>query len=153
MRQYPWLWVGVFVSLALFTLLHLTEWDWFENMTLLFERYDRYELDELFLSGIVLVVFIVIDANRRKRKAEIESEKAAIYKAMLNSTQHVLNNFLNKMQLFKFAAEEVPDFPREVLAKYDQISQEATAQINALNNITHISPEIIADSVAPKSVD
>ena len=152
MRQYQWIWIGFVLSLGLYILLHLTGWDWFEKLALLFDHYDHYEVDELFISGIVLAVFFIIDVNHRKKRAEIELEKAAIYKAMLTSTQHVMNNFLNKMQLFKFTAEGIPDFPQEILAKYDEISQEATAQIKALNNITHISPEVIAESVAPKAV-
>lgn len=69
---------------------------------------------------------------------------------MMSSTQHILNNFLNQMQLFKLTAEDTPKFNPEVLALYDEIIDEASMQITALGNVHHIDEIAIQEAVAPK---
>ncbi len=55
-----------------------------------------------------------------------------IYKAMISAIHHVLNNFLNQMQLFKLVAEDTPGFNHEILSLYDDVIDEASGQIEAL---------------------
>ena len=69
---------------------------------------------------------------------------------MLASTHHVLNNFLNQMQIFKMTAERTPDFDPNVLTLYSRIMKDAKEQIDALGSITDIDEASIHNSVAPK---
>ncbi|MCH9728987.1 MAG: hypothetical protein K0U84_04780 [Actinomycetia bacterium] len=85
----------------------------------------------------------------RERLLRVELEKAKVYEAMLSAAHHVLNNFLNKMQLFRITAEDTPDFNRDVLSLYDEVINTATQQIEALGSITTIDEKSIGESVAP----
>ena len=76
--------------------------------------------------------------------------KLKIYTAMVSSTNHVLNNFLNKMYLFKITAEDIPEFPSDVLELYDHIVDEASAQIESLGSVTELDESSIRASVAPQ---
>ncbi|MCH9735141.1 MAG: cell wall metabolism sensor histidine kinase WalK [Actinomycetia bacterium] len=86
----------------------------------------------------------------RERDLRIELEKAKVYEAMLSAAHHVLNNFLNKMQLFKLTAENTADFDRDVLSLYDEVINTASEQIEALGSIATIDEKSIGESVAPK---
>lgn len=52
--------------------------------------------------------------------------------------------------LFKATADDIEEFPEDVLALYDRILDEAQTQIKALGNITNIDEKQIRSSVAPE---
>ncbi len=150
MKKYKLTLVGLVISVTMLTYSLLTGVDLFEKVVLLLYKLEVYELDEFILPFFTFFLFVIFDVHRRQRANAIELEKVKIYKAMLSSAHHVLNNFLNQMQLFKFEAENNPDFDPEVLKLYDQIMKEASMQIQALGSIDKINEAAILDSVAPK---
>ncbi len=87
-----------------------------------------------------------------EQKALAEHEKQEIYLSMTNAAQHVLNNLLNQLQLFKMAADDSRDFDRSILVLYDDVTNEASDLIGRLSSITQPTSENIRDSVAPKSM-
>lgn len=90
----------------------------------------------------------VMQVNSALQKSE--REKIKIYKAMIRSTHHILNNFLQQMLIFKLTAEETPGFDRQVLSMYEQIIEDATKQIGALSRISNIDEKSIYESIAPQ---
>ena len=44
------------------------------------------------------------------KKIKLENAKLRIYKAMLSSSHHILNNFIYQMDIFKITAEDTPGF-------------------------------------------
>lgn len=90
----------------------------------------------------------LMQANAELQKNE--EEKIKIYTAMINSTHHIMNNFLHEMMLFKLTAEETPGFDHDVLALYEEIIADASRQIEALSSITNVDEESIYASVALK---
>ena len=91
----------------------------------------------------------VMQVNTALQKSE--REKIRIYKAMIQSTHQILNNFLHQMTIFKLTAEDTPGFDHKVLALYEQIIEDATRQIAALSNITDIDEKSIRASIAPQA--
>ncbi|MBT7445485.1 MAG: hypothetical protein HN790_16140 [Methylococcales bacterium] len=87
---------------------------------------------------------------RRKKTQDIESEKIKIYKAMMISTNHVLKNFLNQLQLFKITAEDTKNFPPEILNIYNDNMRDVQKQIEALGSIANVTETNIIKSVSPK---
>lgn len=142
--------IGFLVAVLLYIVVHITGADLFEAVIAVLKRFEAYQLDEFVIPAGVFLFFLLFDMRERRKSAEIELEKIKIYKAMLSSTHHVLNNFLNRMQLFRMAAEETEDFPSEILARYDTIIDDATMQIKALSNIEKIDDISIISSVRPK---
>ena len=69
---------------------------------------------------------------------------------MIESTHHILNNFLNQMMIFKLTAEDTPGFDHNVLSLYEKIIEDASTQIDTLSSITNIDEISIRASVAPQ---
>jgi hypothetical protein len=112
---------------------------------------ERYEIDEFIIPLFVFLVFTCLDLLKRQKQNKINQEKLSIYKAMLSSSHHVINNFLNQMQIFKITAEDTPEFDPDILKLYEGIIEKASEQIDSLGSITSINEESIFQSVAPKT--
>ena len=151
MKEYKLTLVGLVTAMITLIGSLVIEGDLFEYVVSHLEKLEAYQLDELIIPALIFFIFVVFDALRRQKAQTVEIEKVKIYRAMLRSAHHVLNNFLNQMQLFKFEAKNNPDFNPEVLELYDQIMEDATMQIKALGSIDNIDEVSILDSVAPKS--
>ena len=132
----------------------IIETDPFEVLVHVLKSAEKYELDEFFLALFIFLGFLVVDLLQRQKKQKIEKEKEqekiGIYAAMLSSTHHILNNFLNQMQLVKITADNTPGFDKKVLDLYDTIMQDAEKQIQELSNLPEITEETIKESVKPK---
>ena len=124
--------------------------DLFEVAITTLEGLEKFEVDEFIIPIMIFGFFAFFDLIRRQRSHKIEFEKIEIYKAMMSSTHHILNNFLNQIQLFKMTAEDTPGFDPEVLTLYDQTIEEASVQIDALGSVTNINELSIRASVAPQ---
>ncbi len=108
------------------------------------------KIDELLIAVVTFMCFLSVDIVRKYWRQKAELEKVKIFKAMLASTHHILNNFLNQMQLFKLTAEETPNFDQDVLRLYDEIMESATNQIKILSEIDEISESSIHAAASPK---
>ncbi|MEM7584476.1 MAG: hypothetical protein AAF560_13895 [Acidobacteriota bacterium] len=139
--------LGIAVSALLLTVIF--DLDLFERSVGLLEALERYEVDELVIPLLIFLVFALLDQIKNRRSHAVELEKVKIYRAMLTSTHHILNNFLNQMRLFQLTAKDTPGFDPEVLAFYERIVEDASTQIEALGSITEIDEVSIKRSVIP----
>ena len=110
------------------------------------------EVNELWMRLLICVLIfcfgVVVEISAQKLKKK-EREKSEVYESMLNATQHILNNFLNRMLLFKEAAEESKDIDKEILGHYERVISETTKQIRDLENIKDPSKEKIEERYKP----
>jgi len=140
-----------FIFAFLITLLsNIFELDPFDNLVLLFKSVEQYEIDEVFIGTVIFLLFLIVDLALWHRNQQIEVEKVKIYKAMIASSHHILNNFLNQMLIFKMTAEDTPGFDPNVLKLYDEIIEDAKRQLEALSSIKEITHKAIKESVFPK---
>lgn len=147
------IYIGALISVIFLLISIVFEMELFEHLMLTLEDLEKYEIDELFIPLILFFVFAFMDYITRQKSHKIELEKIKIHRAMLSSTHHVLNNFLNQMQLFKMTADDTPGFDPNVLSLYHQIINEASGQIEALGNLSDINESTIAAAVAPRQND
>ncbi len=140
---------GVLTAVIFFLVTTIFDLDLFEEFTIILAKLDKYEIDELIIPILIILVSMLFDYKSRAEKTRTENEKMKIYKAMVFSVQHILNNFLHQMQLFKITAEDTPDFPENVLNLFDSTIEEASGQINALSTISQIDEDTIYESVKP----
>lgn len=124
--------------------------DFFEHALVFLEEFEEYELDEFIIPVLVLGGFFFLDLLRWARKAKIEEQKAEMYRVMTKSAQHVLNNFLNQVQLFRMAAEDDQGVPPDILKEFDASYKEAVSSVKSLSSVNEMTPEAIWKSVAPK---
>ena len=85
-----------------------------------------------------------------EQMAQTELEKKEIYVSMARAAQHVLNNLLNQLQLFKLAADQSSDFDRNILDMYDGVTNEAAELIVRLASVKELNDKNIMGSVAPR---
>lgn len=151
MNQYRITFLGLVISLSVLFISIFFDVDFFERFVSLLHELEHYEVDELIIPLAIFFMFSSVDILKRNRLNKVHCENLKIYTAMMRSTRHILNNFLNQMQLFKLTAEETPNFSPEILALYDEIIDEATRQINALGSVHRIDELSIHEAVTPSA--
>lgn len=81
---------------------------------------------------------------------DLKNRKITIYVATVSSTQHVVNNLLNQLQLVLFEedkAHELSDATRKLL---ENSIREGKEQMDRLSSVTKLDETTIKKSVAPK---
>lgn len=150
MKSYKLTVVGIITSTFIFINVLIFDLDIFEHLSKLLEKLEDYEVDELLISLFVFLCFFTADIIKRNWHQKTELEKLKIFKAMIASTHHILNNFLNQMQLFRLTAQETPNFDKRTLLLYDEVIEKAQNQIQTLSDITEISESSIHEATSPK---
>lgn len=148
MKKYSLTLIGLAVAVIISIGTIIFDLDTFEFVINLLLGFEKYEIDEFMIPIGIFFLFSYIDQVRRRRSQEIKVEKIKIYEAMLYSTHHILNNFLNQSQLIRMTAEDTPGFDPEVLSTYGETIEEASTKIKELGNIAAIDESLIRDSVA-----
>ena len=111
------------------------------------------EFNELWMRCIIFVMLIIfgIFADYHTLKVgKKDAEKLEVYRAMLGGTQHILNNFLHSMILFRSEAEDSKDFDKDILKLYDRVINDVTGKINNLENIENPNKQTIEERFKPK---
>lgn len=112
------------------------------------------DFNELWMRTVIvlLTIFFGIYADSSIKKLLIKEkqlEATRIYSSMIYASQHILNNLLNQMLLFKMEALKNKDFDRNIIKLYDNAIAEATELIQRLSQVEHITDENILASVDP----
>lgn len=149
-KKYKFTLTGAFLSLCLLSIVLFFDLELFELTIDALARLEKYEIDELVIPSLIFFGFLFIDLKHQHQQSKIEAEKAKIYKAMILSVQHVLNNLLNQLLIIKVKVEDINDHDPEIITLYDTITTEAQDQINELSNVISIDEETIKNSVKPK---
>lgn len=83
-------------------------------------------------------------------RSSISKEKEAIYLASIHSSQHVINNLLNQLQLVGLEIEKHPQFDKEVTTLFEGMLGEAKDLMIQLSSVKKIDAEEIEQSVHHK---
>lgn len=97
------------------------------------------------LGFTIILMFLLINIYKIEEK-----EKQSIFTATVSMTQHILNNLLNQMQLFRLEAERLDDFDDEVKVIFDDCVKEGEELVKKLSSVEELSEEAIRNSVYPK---
>ena len=150
MKDYSLTAIGIILGLSILFVSIFLNVELFEMVINELEYLEKYEIDEFLIPSFIIFWFALVDQIKKHKTQQIEHEKIKIYKAMLFSTHHILNNYMNQMMLFKITAKKTPGFDSKVLSMYDEIIKDTSTQIEALGNITDINEESINKSVKPQ---
>ncbi len=143
MKEYKWTAVGLSAAFALWIVTISLNLELFEGIVFCLQKHESTGADKVVFPVVIFYIFLMLDLNRRQQNSRVETERLKVYRSTLKAMNHILNNFLQKMLLFKLTAEETKGFDPEVLERYDTIIDEATAQIDALECITEPDEENI----------
>ena len=105
------------------------------------------DLNELWMRCVIVVLIVAFGVFADRRTGH---EKIAVYRAMLDATNHILRNHIQTMILFRAEAENCMDFDKDILKQYDQIIDETVARIRNLDNIQEPNKANIEDRYRPK---
>ncbi|WP_025741723.1 hypothetical protein [Aquimarina pacifica] len=147
MNNYKLTIVGLVLSSFLYFTSVFLELEVFEQLINFLIRLKHHGFDSVLIPLLVFFGFVYIDHRRRHKESLIEKTKLKIYKAMLTSSHHILNNFIYQMDIFKVTAEDTPGFDTQILAFYEDIIDNTSDQIYSLSNITTIDEFSIRTSV------
>jgi len=115
------------------------ELDIFEMAVAFVHQYEEYDLDELLLIGIPILVGLLIDLlNEKQRKQHlIDEERLKALKATMNTVHDINNNFLNAMVYFVSEAKEEKQLTDDSIEEIDKLIYETAERLKLLGNITH----------------
>lgn len=111
------------------------------------------ESNELWMRIVIvflITLFGILSDSFRNKIMHKQLEVARTYNSMLHVSQHIINNLLNQMQLFKMEALKNEGFDRDVLKLYDNAIDEASDLTNTLSKVEDISEGHIWESVEPE---
>jgi hypothetical protein len=95
----------------------------------------------LLMSG-GLVVDVMIASRRRKRALEIQEQRLRVLKATMRTVHHIVNNYLNNLQLLRLDSETL--LPAESLALFDQLLHDAATKLQVLGDLNDTSERLMA---------
>ncbi len=112
------------------------------------------DFNELWMRIVIILLIILFGITTDYLSGKIlvaqnKLEATRIYNSMLYATQHIMNNLLNQMQLFKLEALKSKDFNRDIIKLYDSSLDEALSLIKKLSQIENITEGNIWASVEP----
>lgn len=100
---------------------------------------------------IVLIVSFGVFADNRARKIKAtEREKHEVYVATVRSTQHILNNLMNQMQLAFLDLDKEHALDAQTRQLLERSIREGKEQVERLSSVDDISGESIEESVRPR---
>jgi len=105
-------------------------------------------------AAYVLLTSVLLYVLMRRDYARIvaqEAETRRIFTSTMRAVQHILNNFLQSMYLFKHEAEQSAGVRPEVLDLFDQVIVQASDEIAELSALEKPSEEEIARTVYQRS--
>ena len=150
MKDHRFTVAGLIIGLTLYLVVIVGGLDLFEALHVWIYRLEAYEVDELIIPAFIVLSFSFYERIRNARRKFAERQQRETFLAAMKSTQHVLNNFLNQMELFRIVAEETPDFDPKALELYEKLITDTTEQIKALGEVTEYDADSIWESVKPK---
>ncbi len=110
-------------------------------------------INELWMRVMIVALMICFgvfgDAWSRRLVAK-EDEKRQIFIATASSTQHILNNLLNQIQVVFLKMDDEHRVDAETRDMLRQSLKDAQAQVQRLSAVSKLDEEVIRESVAPK---
>jgi len=104
------------------------------------------EANELWMRIIIvflIILFGIFSDSFTSMLMRKQLEVARTYNSMLHVSQHIINNLLNQMKLFKMEALNNEGFDRDILKLYDNAINEASDLVNTLSKVEDISEDHI----------
>ena len=98
---------------------------------------------------LLIIVFGVFADNRARKIRKSEREKREVYVATVRSTQHILNNLMNQMQLAFLDLDQQHCLESETRKLLEKSIREGKEQVERLSSVADLSSESIEDSVRP----
>jgi hypothetical protein len=111
------------------------------------------DVNELLMRLLIIILIIsfgLFADNRSRKIRESELEKHQVFIATVRSTQHILNNLMNQLQLVFFDLEKEHCLESETKTLLEKSIREGKEQVERLSTVSDISSESIEESITPR---
>jgi len=111
------------------------------------------EPNEIWMRSLVFFLIIGLGLYADSQTSKIiakERQKRDVYLATVGSTQHILNNLMNQMQLCLYDEAGLDEKTRELLR---QSLHEGKEQVARLSSVSELDHDTIRQSVLPPQPD
>ena len=111
------------------------------------------DVNEIWMRLIIIALIVAFGGfadNRARKIAASEQEKREVFIATVRSTQHILNNLMNQLQLVFFDLEKEHCLESETKKLLEKSIREGKEQVERLSSVSDIRSESIEDSVKPR---
>jgi hypothetical protein len=111
------------------------------------------DVNEFWMRLLIVVLIVVFGGfadNRARRIKASEKEKHEVFIATVRSTQHILNNLMNQMQLAFLDLEKEHCLENETTRLLEKSIREGKELVQRLSSVSEISSESIEKSVRPQ---
>jgi len=147
--RFKWSILAIIAGLLYYVIALWRNVDGFEFISMSLISHENMELDESILVMAGLLFAFSADCLLIFREHRFHQERIDIYRATLDSTHHILNNFLNQTKILELMVAEDPRFDPEVLAMYQSTVNEALDKLSVLDQLETIDPKVIREVVSP----
>ena len=110
------------------------------------------DANEIWMRLIIIVLILgfgIFADNRATKIRQKEAEKREVFLTTVRSSQHILNNLLNQMQLALFDSDGRPGLEAETRKLLDRSIKEGKEQVECLSSVTDMDGDLIEESVRP----
>lgn len=110
------------------------------------------EPNEFWMRLLIIALILgfgVFADNRARKIRKSEREKREVYVATVRSSQHILNNLMNQMQLAFLDLDKQHCLESDTRKLLEQSIREGKEQVERLSSVAELSSESIKDSVRP----
>ena len=104
------------------------------------------DLNEIWMRIVIvllIILFGILSDSITHKIIYKQLEVVRVYDSMIHTSNNILNNLLNQMQLFKEEALKSKDFDKDVIKLYDNSIKQASDLVDTFSNIKHMSQEHI----------
>ena len=111
------------------------------------------DINEIWMRCIIIILMVgfgIFADNRAEKIRKKEREKRAVFLATVSSTQHILNNLLNQLQLVFFELDERHELESDTRILLKRSIKEGKEQVERLSSVTEMRSESIEKSVKPQ---
>ena len=140
---------SLLIGLGIYLLAVLFDLDLFEAINKFLASLEKYEVDELVIVLFLLIFGLTFDliqnVKEKQHLLDIRNQRLRVLKATMTTVLHIVNNFLNNLQLFRMEAEEKQLLSSESMATMNNGIQATSTKLKILADLDD-TPEI---EVAP----
>ncbi|MDH5446256.1 MAG: hypothetical protein OEY52_11925 [Gammaproteobacteria bacterium] len=111
------------------------------------------EANELWMRSLIITLLCSLGFYadyKTKQLLQKEQEKTQVFKATVQSTQHILNNLLNQVLCIQVQLEEKDLLDKDIEQQIKNILHTGTEQVHALSEVKNVSEQSIKQSIAPE---
>jgi len=111
---------------------------------------EKLRVDEIAICAVVILLGIIIDGvvllNWMAEKRRLHAARMEVMEKALLKTQHIVNNYLNEMLMFKIELEKYEHLPRVEIERFGAAIYRAAEELEKIENLEDLYINLSSNS-------